>query len=788
MSDRPHPAARGVNRLLKLAIAAGSESAVRQHIARGDDLEWRDDRGFTPLMIAASRNRAGVCVLLMAAGVDRAVTDAAGRDALAIALDAGAGLAAEAISAFADEAGPGKNADRTEDRQEPTRTGAVLTSTAAPRAVQPEGASLKPCGEDRSGSSEGYGDWEEEEQLAPPQHDPAASRDQAAAQRAISDHVPIDDADDWTEVAAYLPETAAPLLRAEDAELQEALQSLLLRALREGSVPAHIVEQVYALGRGEHSQEFDADATLLRVINDLGAEVDERFEYASPFDDFRVETGAEANREEADAIADGLAELEASARRPKDPLRLQRKHTQRLPLLTRDEEIEIGKAMDLAVETCLDAMSAWPAGLYAVARIVDDVRAGRRLRTQIAGDGHDDVGGPSDPPVQAADISASIANIGDDLEEAGSELPRALPEAVETDAVDALEQLHALAAANGGSWPEPSVVRPVVSAINFRRSFLVELESQAGDDCSSAALAFRTAVLELRRHRDRMTVANLRLVFPEVKRYLFTGLPIEDLSQEGNLGLMRAVDRFDWRRGTRFATMAVPWISQAIGRAVANTALTIRLPAHVYEIASRFKREIAALEAALGREPTSSELAHRVGIPEPKFEQLWRCISDPLPLEGVEMALDLDMKRHSDQDAFAEAESRAIAKVLRNAVESLGKKSAGVIKLRYGFADVEPRTLEEVGKIYDVTRERVRQIEAKAILTLMHPARLATLASALGRDATLCRPSDDAVQQAHGDELDQAGQRKLGSLVAEAGSTKTTRIPFDQSQSADSRD
>jgi RNA polymerase primary sigma factor len=829
MRDGTPPVGRAVNRLMKLAVAAGSENAVLLHISRGDDLEWRDDRGFTPLMIAASRDRAGVCRLLIEAGVDRHAIDTSGRDALMIAREAGASAAAEIIASFLID-----SSQQPVDREAAETTSLSSSPSGEPGACSGDIWPVSPIEAttqaheatsatqpEESSELGDYGDWEAEDDRAAPAHDPKPVQEQSALQRAISDHVPIDDSADWDDFEAYLPEMAAPLARAESAEFQVALRAIVLRAAREGSVPSQVIEELYSSGRGEDARDVEAEGALLRVLNDLGAEVDERFEYASNDDGFRVAQGPDETWDETEAVDDAMAALSALTERPKDPLRMQRRETQRIDLLTAEQEVELAQAMETATEAALDAMASWSKGLSAFAEIIDDARAGRRLASQIAASEQDES--------ESADAQSDPGDgpIRIDLPEDESSDESAETEAASgsADAMELLERFRALAPEADGHWPDPKVVRQALGTIAFRRSFLVELSDRESADQSAAARAFSEAIVELRRHRDRMTVANLRLVFPLARKYLFSGVPLEDLSQEGNIGLLRAVDRYDWRRGFRFSTMATWWVRQAISRSIADSALAIRLPVHVHEVASRFRWEIEALEKTLGRDPTPSELADRVRMPTAKLELLTRCISAPLSLESAESERELHLQDKGD--AFAEAELRDVAKTLARAVDSLGKKNAAVIKLRFGLEGVEPRTLEEVGIVYGVTRERARQIEAKAMRMLTHPARMPNLARALGRrDPTIQEPAGEVVRESSDDEsrsapliasptaaarepqietatlgIDVNGElftevreivkvaerQGIGSLVSTSGGIMTTWVFLDQPQDIESR-
>ncbi len=784
-----------LNRLLKIAVSNGVENAIRIHIAKGDDLNAHDEAGNTPLMIAARKNRANACRLLLENGADALLKDPSGKTAAMIAEEVGALEAAEVIQslcpAFIATTEPEQATDFQPAAPAPSFQEIAPAFTSRTHVLSEEAAEWD------------FGDWEPEHEAPPPAEDPEIAARARKLQKAISEHVAIDNSTDWIDFDVSLPEFSEPIFRTAVAETRTAIRKLLLRVLREGSVPDFDIRDIANTESDGTGNEFENQ--IRQVVNDLGGETDERFEYVSASDDFRVELDDVETLEEEDTLNQAMAYLDELSSGQNDPARGFYRSMGRHQLLTHDDEIRLAKAIENGERAMLTAMSHIPAVIDSVLEMVEKIKRGKVPFSQVF-DGFSDQGeAPADPesdasiPIKVEEEDSGEVNEQDEatralllgkmteisetfrqfLEECSSPHRAASKVAALQDKLttqilsirfDARQigtmsslvhrlfqdfthddvalrmclcdvcgvpdhiinaQLKSNAASNGLIDALGSSVEAWSRNINARSRHLKSLEiarlrtlermGMPYEEFKASYLAMAAGEKAAQLSRQQLTSSNMRLVISIASKYTNRGLHLMDLIQEGSIGLLKAVDKFEYRRGFRFSTYATWWIRQAVQRALGDQSRTIRVPSHIYENMAKLIRIERKYEQRFGSKPSVEYLAEELDVSVKVVHRIHRAILlEPVSLEELietsGESIQVDFGELLDQELTRQQAKKAVDGLL----SALPAQAAQIICMRYGIGTASEMTLEEIGKSFGVTRERIRQIESSTLKKLKH--------------------------------------------------------------------
>lgn len=707
--------------LLKMAVLTGNENAVRLHIEKGADINATDDEGRSLLMFAASRGNIETCRVLLAAGADAHLVDQSGNDALAFALRNGR---TDTVALLRD------HLDSSHHNSS--------TSKQVVSAVFP-GLSGQ---DDDLANEEAFNldVWEEETESPAPLTDEESIDDVRAVQREISSHVPIDFDEDWSDVDINLPEIVKVRRRQSglDDDYLTLVRDLILDGLRDGRVSRQRIE---ALSHGEDEQcDPESELRLALVLGDLGIVIDD-----SVWDSQAFPKPEEEEWEHQDLADSAIAFFSELTRHDDDPSRYYAKELGRQgDLLTRDDEAVLGQAIEEGLKEALGAIARRPIVLAELFRIEDDADYGAQ------------------PPLDAqCDIafesSSSPDEDADEDEFESTELGA-------TACSERIANVRQLLADFAESDELPDTTITTLRALGISLSALERALKAAGGSFEDpeAHKILSSALANADKAMSRMIRSNLRLVVSIAKKYTHRGLPFLDLIQEGNIGLMRAVEKFDYRRGFKFSTYGTWWIRQAITRAIADQARLVRVPVHMIETINHVERARREIEGRKDGVASAEMIADFLSMSPRTVAKALRASAETINLDerfrddADDTVADTLVGATPDPEAMAMHAS--LHETLDELLQALTPREERILRLRFGLEDGESHTLEQVGQLFDVTRERIRQIEAKALRKLRHPSRSFRLQAFLDmedEDVRASRKRKDATVAADEDLCDE---------------------------------
>ncbi len=481
------------------------------------------------------------------------------------------------------------------------------------------------------------------------------------------------------------------------------------------------IEKIIALGRQKGFLTYDEVNDLLPEDVSSSEDIDQIFEILGNEDIQLVESEGELETEKQSG---GMIKENILAEQPAveerflpldDPVKMYLKQMGSISLLSRESEIELAKKIEEAENRLKDAVLCTRFARAEILAIADDILDGKLNLDEVV---------KEEIKANREQVVKRMKRIAQALRQTRSQertLKLLLQFNFTTSVVEMVVQRLAglikeldYIDRRGRGWA--------------RKHEILKIISEPCRKIKEQMKSIRSAQLKFNRTKKRLVEANLRLVVSIAKKYTNRGLSFLDLIQEGNIGLMRAVEKFEYKRGFKFSTYATWWIRQAITRSIADQARTIRIPVHMTETINKIMRFSRLFVQQHGREPTTEEVSHKMRLPQDKVKSILKIAQEPISLqmpigdEGDTHFGDFIQDKKAVSPANATVRSM-LKEEMSSALGSLTEREKKILVLRFGVTDGCPRTLEEVGNVFKVTRERVRQIEAKALKKLRHPTR-----------------------------------------------------------------
>jgi len=689
------PMEKKLGALFRLAIRSGAFDTIALHIRRGEPVNGRDSAGLTPLMLGAIHNQHEVCFRLLEAGADASLLSPGGRTASELALEHGYPALASLLSQHSSlEHQQASGAEPvpallTAGIDAPEPGGNTAASEANADYPAPQTTPDLPADEPRNVQdddewsftdepSEATNGWLPEEAVVAPRHAAECIDSARNAHRLMSTHRRVNDEADWSDVELDLPEVLVQAVSISRGEM-DAVEELIGNGLAAGFVSTADLWRSLDADCGPQIER--AHQVLMRVLDDLGVLV----EPCSPSGFAHVPV-------DSDSLGDVIDVLLTDLPAPAEPTAVYAAQARRSELIKREDEERIGRRMDAALGGLTRALASLPEAGWQIA---------------FPASASTDADGPSDE--EEDDSGAASDNVSADDTGEGNEQ-------VDFGAYVALVR-------NG--MPEygrdAMVPRPRAAELSRLLGLVTCMERDTGNVVTTSIAAYEKA-------RDQLVTANLRLAMSVAYGYRYRSLPLEDLIQEANLGLMRAAEKFDFRRGFKFSTYATAWIRQGVTRGLGDTGRLIRVPVHMVEKINAVNRVRRELESGQERAVGIDEIAQRLSLSPEAVRRIVRAEREVLSLEecGQDGAFDTPDSvcfLDPEADPYCLASRLSLSGLIERMLGDCKEKERDVLVLRFGLNGADSMTLEEVGQKMNVTRERVRQIESKALARFCQPSR-----------------------------------------------------------------
>jgi len=676
------PPRRQMPPLFRMSVMNGIKAAVVQQISCGIDINACDEKGRTALIIAASRGHEEICTFLLESGADPDVKDVDGNTALTVAENKGYPKIASLLQQYCT---------------------AKQTATDSANAYNSRELNAGLVADEKSEVLD-ISVWEEEIESEAPDNDPDCLRRAEEIQHEISLHAVVDTDYDWTDVDIDLPDiVSAPrnsLMEDEDKWLP-AVRNLLQLGLRDSILNEEQISA--AVPRNDQGEEIDSDFGLkLRIaIEDFGIFIDENVVLTA-----EQEIDGEFDFSDQ-ALDESLEYFRGLALSNNDSTTLYMSEVGNTKMLSREDELRLGKDIESGMKLVIGAIIRSPAAMLKLSSTLQQIYSGT-----ISSQG-----------VIVEDWNPlTRTNAVPPSDEGSEDMESILEEENESLTCEILQSINRVLSIIASKENYESLANEIYN-LKLTEAFMRCLQCLVSDD-SDVRDMMQAGLDKISVARVRLALSNLRLVLWTAKKY--GGLPYMDMVQEGNIGLMKAAERFDYQRGAKFSTYAMWWIRQAITRAISDQGRAIRIPVHMIEDMRKVRKSIDQAAITTGQLPSDEIIATELSLPIERVRKIRSIPDDPMSVDEIEFAGFTPLDQIPDLESENPEERivrKSLQRTVRTALSTLPERESEIIRMRFGIGSYDEHTLEEVGEKYNVTRERIRQIERKAFRRLLHHSR-----------------------------------------------------------------
>ncbi len=694
-----------LNSFFKIAINNGVENSVRLHIERGDNINARDADGMTPLMIAALKNRSEICKLLLSEGADPLLFDSSGRDAQLIAKVSNSREALLVIENFLADFKKNKSLENNKNNL-------IIF-------------------EDKEEKKLDFDAWEVEPEINTPVGDLRAVASASKIQNEISVHAPIDFSENWDTSELFLPEKSAPIFKIHVAEKLQKLRALILEGLREGGIAEEYIDYISLNDDDSFNQE---EERIIKIaLSSLGIKIYQREQKYLDVKKFKFNfLENQENETEENIIDEAMYFIDSIKNNNGDPQKLFQKLLLKTSLFDSSEEIEFFQKMEESIEKAINALSFSESGIKFIINSAKDIEKGIKPLSWMSGKSRDEISELDIDQIDVNNLNNDQEFSEDDSLKFQNSYTDNKSENKISEFIKNIKEIEILTHSN--IIENQVLISNQLKLLNLNGLFLLSLNDENKIQEKDISSEFNIRIQDFKNFRDKIISSNLKLVHSVAKKYLYTNAPLIDLIQEGNIGLIRAIDGFEWKKGFKLSTYAIWWIRQRITRYLADKEKLIRVPVHAFEKIQNIKIYIRTYEFKNNKKPSIEKISKAFNMPISKASIYFHSIDDPISFEDInidDLIADNLLEEFFIKDPREINEEIDFSLAIRNAIQILTPKAQKIIRMRFGIEISEEMTLDEIGGLMGVTRERIRQIESKSLKLLFRNLTIKELSDSL---------------------------------------------------------